>query len=395
MQGEARGSRAPAGIRRSPLGFGRRALGTRHDRMVHAFLHELSNAIGPLRSGLESKAAYRSAKAVRQLLDVAAAGISRADGSLLAFVGTEAKAHAVMPALLEVTAGAIEAGKTRTATVTCDEVTCGLGEAIAAPLPTRGETAGALVVVTARHQAATSALTRSTNELAHHLATELDLGAAERDERGLRDVRLAALRSQMSPHFVYNTITAIASLVRTDPERARELLFRFAELCRYVLRRDHVTIQLADELQIVHVYVELERARKGDDRIEIVFRIDPAALGATIPMMTLQPLVENAVQHGLAGHAGRGVVTIEADDRGHELELTVADNGQGMDPELVAALHADDSGGPGPVETGSVAIANVRARLDAAFGADARFDVTSAPGEGTTVRLRFPKEATL
>jgi two-component system LytT family sensor kinase len=205
----------------------------------------------------------------------------------------------------------------------------------------------------------------------------------------------------MSPHFVYNTITAIASLVRTDQERARELLFRFAELCRYVLRHDHVTTTLAEELRIVHVYVELERARRGD-RIEIVFRIDPATLSAAIPMMTLQPLVENAVQHGLAtipagDRYSRGVVTIEAQDRGHEMELTVRDNGQGIEAETLANLRMGASGqrqpeaqpAPGPA---SIAIGNVQARLDAAFGSSARFEIDSTLGGGTTIRLRLPKD---
>jgi two-component system LytT family sensor kinase len=241
------------------------------------------------------------------------------------------------------------------------------------------------------------ALVRSAGEVARQLATQLELGAVERQRAELRDARLAALRSQMSPHFVYNTITAIASLVRTDPERARELLFRFAELCRYVLRNDHVTTTLAEELRIVHVYVELERARKGD-RIEIVFRIDPATLSAPMPMMTLQPLVENAVQHGLAdpaaigrGGGARGVVTVEAQDHGDEMELTVADNGRGIEPAVLARLQSDGLPPGGRSSSASIAIANVRARLDAAFGTGARFAIESAPGEGTSVRLRLPK----
>jgi two-component system LytT family sensor kinase len=268
---------------------------------------------------------------------------------------------------------------------------------IAAPIVTRDGVAATLLALTASERSATAELTRSVGEVARQLGLQLELGMIERRRRQLRDARLAALQSQMSPHFVYNTITAIASLVRTDPEQARELLFRFAELCRYVLRQGPLRTTLAEELRIVHVYVELERARKRAD-LEIVFRIDPATLAAPLPMMTLQPLVENAVQHGLAAGAtgGRGVVTVEAHDRGHEMVLTVSDNGCGIEPDALDRLRRSiDPQRPEPTGSqASVALVNVADRLEAAHGSGARLEIESSAGAGTAVRLRLPKDGT-
>jgi two-component system LytT family sensor kinase len=372
----------PVTRRRRSLPFGRRALGSPRQQAVHTVLGDLGATTRPLRAGIDARSAYRVAKATRQLLDVAAVGLGDRD-DLLAFVGTGARAHAETVWSMALTLAAPGNGRVQTGVIDCDDPTCPLGEAVVAPIRIETGPAGVLVVVTAKAAPATLALVRSVGELARQMATQLELGANERRRQELREARLAALRSQMSPHFVYNTITAIASLTRTDPERARELLFRFAELSRYVLRNDRVTMTLAEELRIVHVYMELERARKGD-RIEIVFRIDPGALPVPIPMLVLQPLVENAVQHGLADVTGRGVVTVEAHDRGYELAITVRDNGAGMRPEVLRSLTAGQ-------REGSVALGNVRSRLEAAFGAEATFEIESAPGEGTAVHLRMPR----
>jgi two-component system LytT family sensor kinase len=351
--------------------------------MVNDLLHDLTEATKTLRSGLTNRTAHRAAKNIRNLLEAAAVAIGN-DDEILAYVGSDSRTHASSTPLLSLSRAAQATGKTQTGPVGCDNHRCDLGEGVAVPIRTRDGAVAALVVITPGTVPATVALVRAATDVAQQLGTQLDVGLLDRHQEELRDARLAALRSQMSPHFMYNTMTAIASMVRTDPERARELLFRFAELSRYIQRNDRTTTTLAEELRIVHVYFELERARKGDS-LEIIFRVDPSTLHATVPMVTLQPLVENAVQHGLDDVKNRCVITVEAQDRGHELQITVRDDGKGMDRRTLQALQS------GEESPDSTAIRNVRARLEAAFGTDAGIDIDSSPGEGTSIRMRIPR----
>ena len=145
---------------------------------------------------------------------------------------------------------------------------------------------------------------------------------------------MRALRAQISPHFVYNSLTAIASFVRTDPDRARELLLEFADFTRYSFRRHGEFTTLADELRSIEQYLMLEKARFGD-RLDVTLRIAPEVMPVTVPFLCVQPLVENAVRHGLEGKTGVGHVSVRAEDVGAECVISVEDDGVGIDPEKV------------------------------------------------------------
>jgi two-component system LytT family sensor kinase len=128
---------------------------------------------------------------------------------------------------------------------------------------------------------------------------QLDLARLDDSRTALMEAEVRALRAQISPHFIYNSLAAIASFVRTDPERARELLLEFADFTRYALRRGGAFTTLAEELRNVERYLVLEQARFGD-RLRISLLIAPEVLSVTVPYLAIQPLVENAVRHGLA-----------------------------------------------------------------------------------------------
>ena len=195
---------------------------------------------------------------------------------------------------------------------------------------------------------------------------------------------MRALRAQISPHFVYNALTAIASFVRTDPERARELLLEFADFTRYSSRTHGEFTTLAEELRSIDRYLLLERARFGD-RLQVQLRVAPEVLPVAVPYLCLQPLVENAVKHGLAEGSGR--VTVVAEDAGSECSISVEDDGAGSDPEHVRAVLA------GTTDSDSMGLANVDARLRAVYGDDHGLVVETAVGAGTKVLLRVPKFA--
>ncbi|MDQ4020239.1 MAG: non-homologous end-joining DNA ligase [Actinomycetota bacterium] len=201
---------------------------------------------------------------------------------------------------------------------------------------------------------------------------------AELDE-ALRRARgdVDALRTQLAPHFLYNALTTIAALVRTDPHRARELLVVFAGFTRYCFRSDPDTT-LGDELDNVERYLTLEQARL-DERLQVMLQVEPAVLAVELPSLVVQLVVENAVRRGVEAKPGGGTVTISAIDAGDDCVITVTDDGPGTEGDDVAAGSA--AGG----------LATADDRLRAAFGDDHRLVVGAVAGAGTTVRLRVPK----
>ena len=194
--------------------------------------------------------------------------------------------------------------------------------------------------------------------------------------------QLAALRAQINPHFLFNSLNSIAHLIHTDPEKAEACVERLAEMFRYVLHRaDRDFVPLAEELQMTRAYLDIERAR-FDDRLRVETRVDPRSLHHLIPNLVLQPLVENAVKHGLSRKLGAGTVSIDASVDGELLTLAVADDGPGMPERLL-----------GEVWDRGVGLRNLRDRLERLYGPEHPPVIESVPGLGTVVRLQLPARA--
>jgi sensor histidine kinase YesM len=207
--------------------------------------------------------------------------------------------------------------------------------------------------------------------------------ALESRERQLTELaataQLAALRAQINPHFLFNSLNSIAQLIHTDPDKAEACVERLAEIFRYILRRaEKEFVPLADELHMAQAYLEIERARFGD-RLQVQTNIDPRSLQQTIPNLILQPLVENAVKHGLSLKMGMGTIGIDAHVADGLLMLTVRDDGLGM--PLAMLDHVYERG---------VGLRNLRDRLQRLYGDAHLPEISSAPGGGTEVRLRLP-----
>jgi two-component system LytT family sensor kinase len=253
---------------------------------------------------------------------------------------------------------------------------------VAAPLVVEGRVVGSLVVFTAN---ASAGLVRAAAEVTRWASGQLELAELDRSRTRVAEAEVEALRAQISPHFIYNALTAIASFVRTDAEHARELLLEFADFARYAFRRPGRFTTLAEELQSIDQYLMLERARFGD-RLSVTLRVAPEVLSVAVPFLCLQPLVENSVRHGPEGTTGGGHITIIAEDVGADAVISIDDDGPGMDPEWLRALLAGE-GGP---STG-VGLRNVDSRLRQVFGEEYGLVVKTAPGAGTRVQLRVPK----
>ncbi|HEX8495645.1 MAG TPA: histidine kinase, partial [Actinomycetales bacterium] len=269
------------------------------------------------------------------------------------------------------------------ADVECDDPDCPIRTAVVAPVISDDTVVGGLA---AYGRNTSAGLVRATDEVARWVSSQVELAELDRERTRAIEAELRALRAQISPHFVYNSLAAIASFVRTDPERARELLLEFADFTRYSLRRGGDFTTLADELTNVERYLELERARFGD-RLQVTLLVAPEVLSVVVPFLVLQPLVENAVRHGIEGKSGTGHVVITAQDVGTQAHLAVEDDGVGSDPEVVRLVLSGES------TADSVGLGNVDARLRQVYGDAHGLVVETAPGAGTKVSFRVPKFA--
>lgn len=359
-----------------------RDFGTPTDRATFATLHTASLAAPHLREGLTPTGASRAAKHLRTLLGTAAVALTDAT-STLAWDGAGSH-HA--PAAAEHAAEVLRTGRSVVLdgdAVHCGQVDCPIRTAVVAPVNGEDRVVGALI---AYGPDTSAGLLRATDEVALWVSTQVELADLDRSRTRVIEAELRALRAQISPHFVYNSLAAIASFVRTDPERARELLLEFADFTRYAFRRGGEFTTLADELKNIERYLVLEQARFGD-RLQVQLVVAPEVLPVAVPFLAVQPLVENAVRHGLEGKTGIGHVTLGAQDAGAEAHIWVEDDGVGSDPELVRRVLAGES------EADSIGLGNVDARLRQVFGDDYGLVVETAPGAGTKVSFRVPKYA--
>ncbi|MGJ9412764.1 sensor histidine kinase [Aeromicrobium sp. CF4.19] len=342
----------------------RRSLGSAEDRATYETLHAASLAAPALRGGLSPDSAARCVPHVRTLLGTATIAIT-GTGDPLVWDGP-GEVGDVAPLVDAVLAS----GTTQVA-----------GQAIVAPLSVEERVVGTLVVVDDEAFAGT---VRATTEVAAWMSTQLELAELDKSRTALMEAELRALRAQISPHFIYNSLGAIASFVRTDPERARELLLEFADFTRYSFRQHGDFTTLAEELRSIERYLVLEKARFGD-RLRVVTRVAPEVLSVRLPFLTVQPIVENAVRHGLEAKDGTGTVTVLALDEGTDCVISVEDDGVGVEPETVRSALA------GAGDVASVGLANVDERLRTVYGDERGIVVETGPGLGTKVTLRIPK----
>ena len=320
-----------------------------------------------LRDGLHGRSVSAAAKRLRRLLDAEGVVLADLDGPV-AVSGKRPAPEEVDSLLAQV----FEYGSNARTRFSDGATVC------AVPLNVADEIAGALLAfgdpVEADVEAAAALVSDS-----------LDHAALRRARARIAAADLRTLRAQISPHFVHNALAVIAALVRTDPDRARHLLSDFADYLRYGFseKGDYATV--ADELEAVQTYLALQRAR-FHDRLDITVRMAPEVLPVAIPFLVVQPIVENAIRHGLERKEGRGHISVSGFGEGPLCVIEIEDDGVGMHPDLARSLLA----GTGP-EARSIGLANVDQRLRAVYGPEYGLVIETALGEGTKVTVRVPK----
>ena len=198
-------------------------------------------------------------------------------------------------------------------------------------------------------------------------------------EKLLMAARVEALANQINPHFLFNTLTSISSLIRSQPETARVLIVKLSGLLRRLLRSQEHFVSLREELEAVDEYLDIERMRFGPS-LSVEKDIDEASLGVIVPSMILQPLVENSIKHGLSRKVGEGRITIRAVRRAGHAIIEVLDNGVGMTSERLETTTQHGIG-----------LRNVNERLRVIYGANYGLHLHSVPGEGTLARIEIPE----
>jgi two-component system LytT family sensor kinase len=205
----------------------------------------------------------------------------------------------------------------------------------------------------------------------------------EEQERLLLHARMEALQNQINPHFLFNTLNSVSSLVRFDPDTARELIIKLARILRRLLSSGDAFVPLREELEFIDNFLDIEVVRFGRDKLRVMKELDPASLDVMVPSMLVQPLVENSIKHGLASKIEGGSIFLRSRLTDSQLIIEVEDDGVGMGSATLLE-RPTGLGGTG------IGMANVAERLKGLYGDSARMTIDSHEGKGTLIRLRLP-----
>lgn len=223
--------------------------------------------------------------------------------------------------------------------------------------------------------------TRIADGIANLLSVQIELADADLQKKLREKAELIALRAQINPHFLFNTISIIMSFCRTDPDKARNLLGNLATIMQRSFANQDDFVALSDELAGVKAYIEIAKSRFGA-RLEVRMNVDKRALSLPVPVLIIQPLVENAIQHGLFPKLDNCVLTIDVLLEDELLKIIISDNGVGIPPEKLRNIWS--------LHTKRIGLRNVNSRLISIYGPEHGLNITSSLGEGTQFSICIP-----
>ena len=212
--------------------------------------------------------------------------------------------------------------------------------------------------------------------------TRIEMNLAQNQQLLLK-ARMDALTSQINPHFLFNTLNTVSSLIRFDPDMARGVVLKLSNILRRLLRKHETFVPLREELAFIDDYLDIEVIRFGRDKLQIFKEIDDETLETFVPSMLLQPMVENSIKHGLSPRLEGGQIHLRARNFDGRLLIEIEDNGMGITPERLAEVYG-----------GGIGISNVHERLRLLYGDQFKMDIRSKEGEGTHIHIEIPELAT-
>jgi len=222
------------------------------------------------------------------------------------------------------------------------------------------------------------------NELDREAERTESIRLESRLSQQLVQAELRALRAQINPHFLFNSLNTIAALIPSEPEKAETMTVRLARIFRHVLlHADRPFSSIDEEMYFLRTYLDIEQVRFGE-RLQVEFEVEPSIGHAAIPSLILQPLVENAIRHGVAPKVGKSRILVQAQRRGERILLTVEDDGIGL------MQKQDKAEFPGGADGGGVGLQNIRERLQTMYGSTARLSLASIQSGGSRATLELP-----
>ncbi len=353
-----------------------------------------NHTVSYLRSGLSLESAQATAEIIHKRVGVAAVAVTDTR-NVLAHVGAGSDHHLVNHAVrTRATKEVLRTGQsvfiTSSELIGCDQPGCPLDSATIVPLEKNGIVVGCLKF----YGSEVSPLNRTMFELAKGLgnlfSTQLELEDIQVKEQMLARAEIRRLQTQINPHFLFNSLNTIASFCRTNAEKARELLLDLSLYMRKNLDSTQDFVPLSQELEQIDSYLAIEQARFGD-RIRVNMNIDPLCRDVPVPPLLLQPLVENAIRHGISGVEDGGCVELNASRQNRHVYISIVDDGMGMDKNTLSNIlsrhHIDG-------QRQGIGVKNCSNRLEQIYGPGYELDITSDPGQGTRIRFRIPIQST-
>lgn len=353
-------------------------------------LRVADKTISFLREGLAPEAAQSVAEEILRTTNVAAVAICDTK-KVLAHVGVGSSHHLPGKEIItSATRMVLENREVKIAEtkeeIGCTEKNCSLRSAIIVPLLTKQGAVGVLKLYQDRSRKLSAVDLELVRGLGTLISTQLAIAELEKQARLLATAEIKALHAQINPHFLFNALNTIVSFIRFRPEKARELLIYLSDYFRRNLHDSGGFVTLAREIEHIEAYVAIERAR-FDEKLKVHFEIENGLEQTIVPGLVLQPLVENAIKHGLLPKREGGSVSIMARRIQNRLELTVADDGIGMDRDPFAPYSESQEGTD---RLSGIGLANVKGRLHSIYGHPYGITIASEKGRGTICTITLP-----
>jgi two-component system, LytTR family, sensor histidine kinase LytS len=339
-----------------------------------------------LRKGLNTRSAFDTCEIIRSVSGFSAVAITNKT-HILAHVGEGSDHHkSGLPIHTKTTQQALMTGTYTVANsikeIECLNPKCKLQSAIVVPLYMKDSIIGTLKLYKTTENSITSSDLELAKGLAYLFSTQIELSQLAYQEEMVVKSELRALQAQIHPHFLFNALNTIISFCRTDALKARELLIRLSEYLRTSFKTNESFIPVEKEIEHIQNYLSIEEARFSD-RLHILYQIE-AGIQCDIPPLILQPLVENALKHGLAHKTQNGLITLSMEQLNETVQIKISDNGCGFSAEkLEKVLNSDAS-----IE--GVGLQNVIARMRFIYGT--AVEIISHPNEGTSISISIPNK---